>query len=368
MVSRLKVVAKLARDGELDHRAGQLKSAEARATVAIAAADAMSRSLGAKPQAGWLGSVLGTNNGLSDVALQAASQSHITLGGLARDRGDLAIAEQQYNAALESARRMRRGELATGVAMLELGHNRHLQGRQNDAADLLRQAHPLLVQTQGEAYVPLDMYLLGLALVGMQRWDEALAVLQETEGAYAQRGLTKGILDCRLARTDILIRTGHADDGEHLATETAAMAEQLGEPIYMAQSRWHLARIKRAAKRPDEAISLIREAITLYQQAGDEWHRAQILMAMAEIQGQEGRIEEADRTLDEAARIAADIGSPYLQADCIQLRATLRLQAGRIADGRALLEEAKEKFAEQGRADQVRASLAVLDQLRSKPG
>lgn len=362
-------MAKLARDGELDHRAGQLKSAEARATVAIAAADAIARSLAAKPQGGWLGSVLGTNDRLSDVALQAASQSHITLGGLARDRGDLAVAEEQYRVALESAGHMRRGELATGVAMLELGHNCHLQGRPNDAADLLRQAHPLLVQTQREAYVPLDTYLLGLALAGMQRWDEALGVLQETEGAYAQRGLAKGICDCRLARTDILIRTGHPNDAERLATETAAMAEQLGEPMYMAQARWHLARIKRAAKRPDEAISLIKEAIKLYQKAGDEWHRAQVLMVMAEIQAQEGRIEDADRSLDEAARIAADMGSPYLQADCTQSRGTVRLRAGRIAEARRLWEESKEKFADQGRADQVRASTALLEQFPAvEPG
>ncbi|HEV2033204.1 MAG TPA: hypothetical protein VGU71_03235 [Candidatus Dormibacteraeota bacterium] len=111
------------------------------------------------------------------------------------------------------------------------------------------------------------------------------------------------------------------------------------------------------------------EAIKLYQQAGDEWHRAQILMVMAEIQAQQGRIEDADRSLDEAARIAADMGSPYLQADCTQSRGTVRLRAGRIAEGRRLWEEAQEKFAEQGRADQVRASTALLEQFPAvEPG
>lgn len=361
--ARLKAVLELARAGELDHRAGQVKSAEARATVAITVADAISHSLSARPQAGWLGKVFATDDRLSDQALRASSQSHVTLGGLARDRGDLALAESEYKTALESARMIRGDELATGVAMLELGHNCQLQGRDKEAEDWLRQAHPLLVQTQGAAYVPLDTYLLGITQIGMQRWDEALNTLQETESLYAQRNLSKGVLDSRLARTDILIRTGRVSDAEQLARETDEMAKKLTEPQYMAQARWHLSRIKRAEEKPEEAIELLDEAVKLYERAGDSWHRAQGLMVLAEVKQQVGRVDEADHSLDEADRIARQMKSPFLEADCKRARANLRLATGNLSDARQLLTEAIGMYADQGRVDQVRLAKAQLEKL-----
>lgn len=296
------------------------------------------------------------------MALRAVSQSHLTLGGLARDRGDLALAESEYKNALESAR-MIRNELAIGVAMLELGHNCHLQGRDKQAEDWLRQAHPLLVHAQGAAYVPLDTYLLGLTQIGMQRWDEALSTLQETESLYAQRNVSNGVLDSRLARTDILVRTGRISDAEKLARDTDEMAKQLNEPLYMAQARWHLSRIKRAEKKPEEAIGLLDEAIKLYEQADDSWHQAQSLMVRAEVQQQLGRVDEADRSLDEAEGIARQMKSPFLEADCKRARANLRLATGKLSDARYLLTEAIRMYADQGREDQVSLAKAQLENL-----
>lgn len=365
MPERARAVAKLARDAELDHRAGQVKSAEARATVAIAAAEAMLQAMPADAGSGFLGKLLGSGQKLSDVVESAASQSHLALGGLARDRGDLATAGSEYKTALECSRRMQHGELATGVAMLELGHTCHLQGREKEAEDWLRQAHPLLVQAQGAAYVPLDSYLLGLALSGQQRWEEAITTLEETEQAYARGNLSKGVLDARLARTDILIRTGRLDEADQVARESAEMAKQLGEPQYMAQARWHLSRIKRAQKKPQEAIGLLVEAIKLFGQAGDSWHRAQSLMVMAELQQQMGEPDDADRSLDEAAHIAGEMKSPFLEADCLRARANLRLSTGKVADARRLLTDAKRMYEDQGRDDQVRLTTALLDKLPS---
>ena len=114
--------------------------------MAIAVAEALDRSLAAKTDRGLVGRLLGSGPGLSDLVLGAASQSHLALGGLARDRGDLATAVHEYTAALESAQRMRKAKLATGVAMLELGHTTQLQGRQQEAEGWLRKAHPLLLQ------------------------------------------------------------------------------------------------------------------------------------------------------------------------------------------------------------------------------
>jgi len=340
-----------------------VKSAAARATVAIAVAEALDRSLAAKTDRGLVGRLLGSGPGLSDLVLGAASQSHLALGGLARDRGDLATAVHEYTAALESAQRMRKAKLATGVAMLELGHTTQLQGRQQEAEGWLRKAHPLLLQSQGSAYVPLDMYLLGIVQAAMERWGEALTTLQETESAYAQKNVTKGVLDSRLARTDILIRTGRVGDAEHLAGETAEMAKRLGEPQYMAQARWHLSRIKSAENKPEEAMSLLNEAIKLYERAGDPWHQAQGLMALAEVQQQVGRVDDADRSLDEAARIGAQMKSPFLEADCMRSRANLRLATGKVADARQLFTDARRMYSDQGREDQVRLMTAQLEKL-----
>jgi len=362
---RVKLVAKLARDAELDHRAGQVKSAAARVTVAIAVAEALDRSLASKPERGLVGRLLGSGPGLGDLVLGTASQAHLALGGLARDRGDLATAVREYTAALESAQRMGKAELATGVAMLELGHTTQLQGRQQQAEGWLRKAHPLLVQSQGSAYVPLDTYLLGIVQAAMERWEEALATLQETESMYARKNVAKGVLDSRLARTDILIRTGRMGDAEHLAGETAEMAKKLGDPQYIAQARWHLSRIKRAEKKPEEAASLLIEAINLYGQARDAWHQAQSLMVLAEVQQQAGRVAEADRSLDEAARIAAQVKSPFLEADCTKSRANLRLATGKVADARQLFTQARKMYADQGREDQVRLTTAQLEKLQA---
>jgi tetratricopeptide (TPR) repeat protein len=260
---------------------------------------------------------------------------------------------------------MGKAELAAGVAMLELGHTTQLQGRQQEAEGWLPKAHPLLVQSQGSAYVPLDMYLLGIVQTAMERWDEALATLQETESMYAQKNVAKGVLDSRLARTDILIRTGRMGDAEHLAGETTEMAKKLGDPQYMAQARWHLSRIKRAEKKPEEAVSLLIEAINLYGQARDAWHQAQSLMVLAEVQQQAGRVAEADLSLDEAARIAGQVKSPFLEADCTRSRASLRLATGKVADARQLFTQARKMYADQGREDQVRLTTAQLEKLQA---
>lgn len=360
---RARSLVKLARDSELDHRAGQVKSADARATVAIAVAEALQRTLSSDSGGGFLGKLLGGGDRPSSLVNGAASQAHLALGGLARDRGDLVAADREYRAALEAARMIDSAGLATGVAMMELGHNSHLQGREKEAEDWLRQAHPILVHAQGPAYVPLDLYLLGLAQAGMERWDEALATLKVAESDYAQKNVANGVLDSRLAQTDILIRTGHVDDAAHLATETADMAKGLGKPQYMAQARWHLSRIKRAQKKPDEAIDLLNQAIKLYEQAGDNWHRSQSFMAVAEIEQQRGRIEDASRALDQADAIARAMKSPFLEADGTHARAMLRRAAGDDAGARGLLEQAKAMFAAQGRTDQVRIATAQLEQL-----
>ena len=360
---RARTVAKLARDAELDHRAGQLKSAEARATVAIAITEAIQSGTARGGGGGFLSKLVGSGDRQSGFLNSAASQAHLALGGLARDRGDLALAEREYKAALESARLVQHSELAVGVSMLELGHTTQLQGRDKEAEEWLRQAHPIMVREQGAAYVPLDTYLLGMTLAGQQRWDEALATLKETEDAYAQKGVTKGVLDARLARTGILIRTGKLDDAERLATETYEMARRLGEAQYQGQARWHQSRIKRAEKKPEEAIALINEAIKFYEQAGDSWHHAQSCMVRAEIQATQGKLDDADRSLDEAARIAKAMKSPFLEGDCMRMRANLRFAEGRVPEARALLTDARKLFAEQGRQDRVAATDAQLEKM-----
>lgn len=333
--------------------------------MAIALAEALERSLTTRAASGFVGKLLGSGDRSIDLVLAAASQSHVALGGLARDRGDLATSVREYTAALELAKRMRKADLATGVAMLELGHTTQLQGHQEEAEGWLRKAHPLLVQSQGSAYIPLDMYLLGIVQAAMQRWDEALETLERTEDSYAEHGLGKGVLDARLARADILIRTGRSADAEPLARAASDMAEQLREPLYLAQARWHLSRIKRIENRPDDAINLLRDAIELYEQVGDKWHLSQSFMVVAEIEQQLGRLDDASRALDQAQAIAKAMKSPLLEADGTYARATLRRAAGDKAEARRLLEQAKIMFAAQGRDDQVRKADSELDTLRA---
>jgi tetratricopeptide (TPR) repeat protein len=316
-------------------------------------------------RAGALGRLLRSGAGVADLFNSAASQSHLTLGGLARDRGDLAVAGAEYKAALESAAKIRNADLARGVAMMELGHNSHLQGNDEEAESLLRRAHPLLTHAQGPAYVPLDTYLLGLAQAGMQKWEEALATLQEAEDLYSKRDLAKGVLDSRLARTDILIRTGRMSEATLLAKGSADLAKGLDEPIYMAQARWHLSRINRAENHPDQAEALLNESIKLYERAGDSWHQAQSLMVKAELQQEMGRVGDADRTLDDATRIATQSRSPFLEADCMAARATLRAATGKTEDARRLLLEARRIYQDQGRENQVRTMSARIAKLHS---
>lgn len=361
---RARVVAKLSRDAELDHRAGQLRSAAARATVVLELSDAMRTTLSEAGE-GFLGRLMGSGEHSLELISSASSQAHLTLGGLARDRGDLAGADVHYRAALEAARSVKRGELATGVALTELGHNLNLQGKNAEAEAVLRQAHPLLVQTQGSAYVPLDTYFLGIALAGQQRWSDALLTLEQTEEAYSRRGVSNGVLDARLARADLLIRMGRIEDARRVAGEAADLAKQDGQPMYIAQATWHLSRIKRAERKPDEAIALLNEAASLYERAGDSWHRAQALMVRAEVEQGEGRAEDADKSLDEATRIARSMKSPFLEADCMRSRARLRLAAGQSSEARRLFENAREIYLGQGRSDQADKVSAELDRISS---
>jgi tetratricopeptide (TPR) repeat protein len=368
IAARAQVVAKRARAAELDRQAGQAGSAQARAGVVVAAADAMLHELSTRGAGGFLGKLVGIDDRVAESLNAAAAQSHVTLGGLARDRGDLTAALRECTVALEAARRMRRGDLAAGVAMLDLGRISHLQGGDKEAEDWLRQAHPLLLHAQGAAYVPLDTYFLGLAQAGQQRWDEAIATLEEAERGYSQHNLPKGVLDARLARVDVLIRSRRFDDARPLATKTAEMADKSGLPTYMAQARWHLSRLRRAEDNLRDALDLIGEAIKLYRKAGDSWHQAQAFMVQAEIQQGLGMVAEADHSLDEAMRIATAMKSPFLEADCVRARAKLRLAAGNTAEARRALEDARSLYAKQGREEETRLTTAELEKLTTESG
>ena len=331
--------------GEKDRRAGSLKSAEATAEVVIAAAEALlkTQSAGSPAKRGWLGRLTGDDpDAAADRARMALAQSHTSLGNAARDRGRLADAERHFQAALELADKLRKPDLARGVALLELGNTGVLQAKYAAAAELLRQAHPLLVKAQGDSYIPLDTYLLGVALGGAEKWDEALDVLQETESEYAGRGLDKGVLDCRQARIDQLLRAGRETEAERLANETIELADRMQLPQYGGQVRFRLASVRRKQGRMDEALQLIGEADRLYGEAGDALHQVQCLIALAEIFTGQERAAEADRQLDRATELAAKIGSPYLTADCLYVRATLRLKTGTRAEGVDLLRRARE--------------------------
>jgi len=121
----------------------------------------------------------------------------------------------------------------------------------------------------GETTVaPVLAALLAQALYAQGRDEEALRFSELSEEAAAPDDLSAHV-QWRAARAKVLGRTGKLEEGEALAREAVALAEQTDFLVVHGDALVDLAEVLRLAGRATESVPALGEAIRLYDRKGN---------------------------------------------------------------------------------------------------
>jgi tetratricopeptide (TPR) repeat protein len=129
---------------------------------------------------------------------------------------------------------------------------------------------------------PVLAALLAQALYAQGRDDEALRFSELSEDAAAPDDLSAHV-QWRAARAKVLARIGRSEEGETLAREAVALAEQTDFLVVHGDALVDLAEVLRLAGRATEAAPALRDAIRLYDRKGNVVSSRRAATLLAEV-------------------------------------------------------------------------------------
>jgi tetratricopeptide (TPR) repeat protein len=110
--------------------------------------------------------------------------------------------------------------------------------------------------------------LLASALVAQGRLDEALELIERTEGTAAPDDVD-GQVRWRIARAQAMVTSNQLAEAEQFAREAVAAAEPGDTVVLTADANSALAEVLLAARSPSEAVPVLERALELYEAKGD---------------------------------------------------------------------------------------------------
>lgn len=178
-----------------------------------------------------------------------------------RQLGDLAAAAEAFAASLERAERI--GSAPAAASSLEaLGLARLDQGRQEEAADLLRRNLEIAV----ELGIPRRLALARFHLAKAEPPERALDLLDQARTTFAALGGEGyNLVKVDLWQGRALVRLGRLDEAGDVLTQAAAAADTGKWHVERAQLCEALADLAEARGEPDAARSHLHDALAIYR-------------------------------------------------------------------------------------------------------
>jgi len=260
-----------------------------------------------------------------DAAAEAAA--HLSLGNVHSRTGQLTVAVQHYEDAVERYERIG-GRDGLAAALNGLGHVHRNTGRLEDAAKQYEEALVLRRESGDRAAEAVSVFSLSLVSYDMGRLEPAAEYAQQAADLFRAAGSRHG--------------------------EGGALSS-LGE---VCQA---LGRFERARGHLDRALRLTREA-------GSQWNEAETLRLLAEVDRDVGRYAEALTLAGKALEIATAVGAEMLMSYVLNTLASVLRRLGRhdeaIEHYRNALEQARRQEARMPEVDALQGLAAAHVDLR----
>jgi class 3 adenylate cyclase len=190
-----------------------------------------------------------------------AAAGFYEIGEIRRRKGDFAAAEEAYRKAKEVGR-----DPQPGLALLRLA-----QGKTEAAATALKRslAAPDLDTSARARRLPAQVEI-AIEAGDLRGARAAAEALEEITDAFQIDGKPPPAVaaNAKLARGQILLAEGGADDAVALFEEAARLWAEVGAPYEEAQARMHLGLALRRSADEDEAREELRVARSLFERLG----------------------------------------------------------------------------------------------------
>jgi class 3 adenylate cyclase/tetratricopeptide (TPR) repeat protein len=165
----------------------------------------------------------------------------------------------------------------------ELGGVEMLAGDLEPAEKHLRRSYDALEEAGETGFLSTTAGKLSDVLYGQGRFQEAERYTQISEEAAADDDYYSQIL-WRAVRGKAIAGQGRLRDGEQLARQAVALAEETDDINLHGDALMALAEALRLAEGPDEALPVVEEALGLYEQKGNLVSAGKARSLLAELQ------------------------------------------------------------------------------------
>jgi tetratricopeptide (TPR) repeat protein/class 3 adenylate cyclase len=282
------------------------------------------------------------------------------LANVHRAMGDLDRAleclQQNDDAAREHLLPIQRSFHLTSIAHIQMQ-----QGRIDAALETYRAAVDLSRRARHADGLVQSLRMLGNALLGLGRYDEALPYLQEATQLFAQ-------LEDHVSEAEMW--TGVAQILERRSPEAAADAwntvlalqRQRGDARGELMAREGVARALRTT-RADEAIAAYESALALSTTIGARAREAALRNVLGNLHWERGRYAEALRFYESALALVRDHGTRADEVAILNSLGVCLTKLGRRDEARTVLEQSLARSRETGARQLEAHALAALGQV-----
>ncbi len=289
-----------------------------------------------------------------------ANKNRSYLALIARDRGDLDLAQRLNEDVLASSERL--GDLR-GIAVsansigLLLAH----QDEMHTSLNYFRRAAAAYHEVGERGGEGPALSNVGSALIKLNRLDEAEQPLRDALAmALASDDPTAEVL-ARGHLAGLALARGQFAEAEREALAAVALAETLPARSPSAAAYGTLAEIRRAQKRPQEAINFGRQALIFAREQGRLYDLREALTSLAEDLANSGEFQEAYKLQQETGEVTGLIRDREVQREVARIENAYEAHQREAAIGAqtqriALLE----KQAEQQRSMRYLLAIALV--------
>jgi predicted ATPase len=226
-------------------------------------------------------------------------------------------------------------EPSPGLAALyvALGELFQMSGRHDDELAAAERAEELARAVHDEWSLAYAVVQQGMAVWSLGRLAESLRLLEDAIPLAETVGHLESLCIALSAMSDVYKLRGDFDTYRRYNERALAVAEQWGDPTYVAAGIACRGELAFYAGQWGQARADYEQAMTMNRQIGASWSTVLPLGYLAQLCLAEGALDEAAGYLEEALAVAAPLDGPIVQC----LVAELALRAGRADDARARL-------------------------------
>jgi tetratricopeptide (TPR) repeat protein len=240
----------------------------------------------------------------------ADAELNLELGELYEQGGDLDLAQQHVQTAIESDPQNITAQLAMGRILIK-------SGSPQESLAPLNQALSLAIQVENQEARANTQQALGIAYRYMGRSDEALRSFEESLATKREIGDQRGMSASLSMIGQILVGSGDLETARTRFEESAEISREIGDDQGLASSLGDLGEIERIDGNYDLALEHTREALRIQMEIGAVWNQARSLNNIGAIFDSKGEYAESLIYYQRALEIREQLGDPGGIADSL---------------------------------------------------